>query len=77
VNKTEEVKKILEQFRNLDWIDATSYQSGINSERKLAETTQRICKLFKPICPHLETTIIDDKQLCVDCGEEVIKEDDE
>jgi len=30
----------------------------------------------KFVCPHLHTTIIDDKRYCVDCGEEVIREDD-
>lgn len=32
----------------------------------------------KSMCPHSgQTTIIDDKRYCVDCGEEVIREDDE
>lgn len=30
----------------------------------------------KPVCPHLDTTIIDDKRYCVDCGKEILEEDD-
>ena len=43
----EEVKKILEHFRKLDEIDATSYQSGINSEKNLADAIFKIDQLYQ------------------------------
>ncbi len=43
---------ILEQFRTLDEIDATSYQAGINQKRNLEDTLNKLLNLSLPKpCP--------------------------
>lgn len=48
MDKIEEVKKIIGHFRQLEYIDHTSYQAGINADSNLTGAAKEISQLFEP-----------------------------
>lgn len=54
--------------RSLDFILKHEKPTKVKKKAKKRTKKRREALL---VCPHLKTTIIDDKKYCLDCGEEV------
>lgn len=46
-NLREKIAEVFRHFRKLEYIDSTSYQSGINAENNISECTKQILNLLK------------------------------